>query len=106
MSKVTTHTDHFLTKSKRLHYELIDQIVNAQGVQLPLTEETAKCNQINVNTIKDVYSSLTKQNHMKLNINRVAVLSKASLQNKLTLTVMPNKSHCPVPISQFSLIFC
>ncbi len=65
MSKVATHPAQFLTKSKRLYYELIDTIVSTEAPQLQMTEEAAKLNQVNINTIKSVYGSLAKQNYIK-----------------------------------------
>ncbi|MCW9050356.1 MAG: hypothetical protein OQK50_08515 [Deltaproteobacteria bacterium] len=58
MRKIATYPDQILTKSKRPYYELIDWIVNAKTSRLPLTEEAAQLNQVNINTIKVVYGSL------------------------------------------------
>ena len=65
MRKAATHPNLFLTKNKRLYFELIDQIVGTEVSQLPLTEEAARLNQVNINTIKSVYSSLAKQNYIE-----------------------------------------
>ena len=64
MRKSATHPEQFLTKNKRLYYQLIDKIVSSKISQLPLTEEAAQQNQVNVNTIKNVYSSLSNQNYI------------------------------------------
>ena len=64
MRKSATHPEQFLTKNKRLYYQLIDKIVSSEISQLPLTEEAAHLNQVNVNTIKSVYSSLSNQNYI------------------------------------------
>ncbi len=65
MRKMATHPDLFLTKNKRLYFEIIDQIIGAEVLQLPLTEEAAKLKQVNVNTIKNVYGALAKQNYIE-----------------------------------------
>ncbi len=65
MRKVATHPDLFLTKNKRLYFELIDQIIGAEFTQLPLTEEAARLNQVNINTIKTVYNSLAQQKYIE-----------------------------------------
>lgn len=65
MRKAATHPEQFLTKSKRLYYQLIDKIVSSEVSQLPLTEEAAQLGQVNVNTIKSVYSSLARQNYIE-----------------------------------------
>jgi len=65
MKRPATHPDVFLTKNKRLFYELIDRIVNSEVSHLPLTEEAARLNQVNINTIKTVYSSLAEQNYIE-----------------------------------------
>jgi DNA-binding transcriptional regulator YhcF (GntR family) len=65
MKKAATHPDLFLTKKKRLYYELIDQIIGSETSQLPLTEEAARLSQVNINTIKSVYSSLAQQDYIE-----------------------------------------
>ncbi|MDX2495282.1 MAG: hypothetical protein QNK27_10005 [Desulfuromusa sp.] len=60
-----THPDLFLTKNKRLYFELIDKMVGAEFTQLPLTEEAAQLNQVNINTIKTVYGFLAQQEYIE-----------------------------------------
>ncbi len=65
MKKAAPHPDLFLTKKKRLYYELIDQIIGSETSQLPMTEEAARLSQVNINTIKNVYGSLARQNYIE-----------------------------------------
>ena len=65
MRKTATHPDLFMTKNKRLYFKLIDKIIGTEFDQLPRTEEAAQLNQVNINTIKSVYSSLAEQQYIE-----------------------------------------
>lgn len=51
----------FLGKNKRLYFDIINQVVDAEVTQLPTTEDSARRYGVNVNTVKAVYSLLAEE---------------------------------------------